>query len=201
MARASGEHASLRVAHVVDTTQSEGPGPRMAIWTQGCRLRCDGCCNPELFDVEGGELVSVPALLERIDRLAPCVEGISLLGGEPFDQAAPAAALAAGARERGLGVVTFTGYLLDALRARRDPGIQALLAATDLLLDGPYLLARRSVRRPWVGSDNQQLHHLTDRYTGHPQIARRRTQSVHVRLSGGVATVSGWPGAVGRGRA
>ena len=108
-------------------------------------------------------------------------------------QAAALAGVAETAHELGLGVVVFTGYELEHLRRLPSPGVRALLAATDLLVDGPYLEARRSTRRRWVGSDNQRVHHLTERYRHHPELRDRHVQSVHVCLTGDELVVSGWP--------
>jgi anaerobic ribonucleoside-triphosphate reductase activating protein len=104
--------------------------------------------------------------------------------------------VAQAARARGLGVMVFTGYLLQQLQASSEPGASSLLGATDLLIDGPYLHSRRSTRRRWVGSDNQRVHFLTERYRRHPDLSDRHVQSVHISLTGGDLVVSGWPGAV-----
>jgi anaerobic ribonucleoside-triphosphate reductase activating protein len=72
--------------------------------------------------------------------------------------------------------------------------VQALLAATDLLVDGPYDHARRSSRRRWIGSDNQRTCYLTERYRGHPDITEDHTQSVHICIRHGELQLSGWPG-------
>ncbi|GAB3547431.1 hypothetical protein GCM10027404_09510 [Arthrobacter tumbae] len=90
-------------------------------------------------------------------------EGITLLGGEPFDQAGPCAALARAAQDAGLGVITFTGYGYQELMTRDDEA-RSLLSATDLLVDGPYVAGLPESRRALVGSSNQQFIHLTPRY-------------------------------------
>ena len=79
----------LRVAAIVGDTEAEGPGRRFAVWLQGCSIRCAGCCNPEMFDARRGERWSIDALIARIPET---VEGITLLGGEPFEQPDGAAA-------------------------------------------------------------------------------------------------------------
>lgn len=189
-------NVTLRIAHVVERTRAEGPGVRLAIWAQGCSLRCPGCCNPEMLPSTGGRLVPVPAVVAQVlDSTARTgAEGISLLGGEPMDQAAGFAAVARAAQHAGLGVLVFTGYGLAALRRRRDPSIDALLASTDLLVDGPYLAARRSGERRFVGSGNQRLRFLTPRYHGHADLRADWTQSVSFLFEpGGQLTVSGAP--------
>jgi anaerobic ribonucleoside-triphosphate reductase activating protein len=122
------------------------------------------------------------------------VEGITLLGGEPFHQAPAASVFAAAMQGMGLSVVVFTGYTFDLLSA--DPAAERLLSHTDLLISGPYIGAERSVERPWLGSANQEVHLLTDRYRDHPDLAARRSQSVHIQLVEGELRVSGWPSVV-----
>ena len=102
------------------------------------------------------------------------VEGITLLGGEPLAQAAGAAALARRAQALGLSVMVFSGFTLEEIRASADPDALNLLAHTDLLVDGPYLRDRPEPRRRWIGSSNQRVHVLTDRYRlDDPRSARR----------------------------
>jgi anaerobic ribonucleoside-triphosphate reductase activating protein len=180
--------AAIEVAMIVPRTEAEGPGLRYAVWVQGCPLRCPGCCNPEMLDL-------VPATPRRPEQLvdeasAAGVEGISLLGGEPFAQAAALAPFAEGARDRGLSVMIFSGYTLAELRARPDAA--RLLAAADLLVDGRFDAARRSQRRRFIGSDNQVLHFLSPRYRpDDPRLSGRNT--VELRLRAGELTLNGWP--------
>jgi anaerobic ribonucleoside-triphosphate reductase activating protein len=184
----------LRVATIVDGTEAEGPGRRWAIWLQGCTIRCAGCCNPEMFDPRGGSE-------RRVDELAALVgdgvEGITVLGGEPFEQAAGVAALAEAVRARGKTVMVFSGYRLEELRARPDAG--ALLAACDLLVDGRYDNAQPEpappVGRRWIGSANQVMHFLTPAYAPEdPRMRAANTIEIRVAAGGGV-TINGWPSA------
>jgi anaerobic ribonucleoside-triphosphate reductase activating protein len=184
----------LRIAQLVERTRAEGPGCRTAIWVQGCSLRCPGCCNPEMFAARGGELRNVAELAGRIAATAE-IEGISVLGGEPFEQAPAVAELAARVRESGLSVVVFTGYRLAELDA--IDGAADLLARIDLLFDGRYQRELPDSSRRWLGSTNQVAHFLTDRYRpDDPQLAARDT--VEIRLSRDGLLVNGWPDAADR---
>lgn len=190
----------LRVAEVLWETEAEGPGRRAAIWLQGCPLRCPGCCNPEMLSFDGGEPWSPVELVARVVAEAGPrgLEGISLLGGEPFAQAAGAAQLAAGVRAQGLSVMIFSGYTHEVLRrrAKDELGVAALLAACDLLVDGPYVEARHDVTRRWIGSRNQRLIFLSERYQGDdPRFAAENT--VELRLGPKGLIVNGWPGGAG----
>ncbi len=128
----------LSVAQTVPVTEAEGPGVRFALWFQGCPLRCPGCCNPEFLPFNGGESKSLSEMLAWIDR-TPGIEGITLLGGEPFAHAEAAAALSMAVHERGLTVMVFSGYTLEELKLNPSPHVANLLSATDLLIDGPYI--------------------------------------------------------------
>lgn len=184
----------LRFAHRVRRTTAEGPGERYALWVQGCAIRCAGCCNPEMFDPDRGESVALAAISQEI-AAEPDLEGITFLGGEPFEQAGALARVAQEARRSGLTVMTFTGHTLEALRASQDPAVQALLDATDLLADGPFDRQRPGSTWRWLGSQNQRLHFLTDRYAADdPRL--RGPNTVELRLTREGVEVVGWAPAV-----
>jgi anaerobic ribonucleoside-triphosphate reductase activating protein len=182
----------LRVAQVIPDTEAEGPGRRFAVWVQGCPLRCPGCCNPEMLPVTGGAPRDVDDLAREASG-SPGIEGITLLGGEPFAQAAACARLARRARASGLSVMVFSGFTLAELEGKSaEPGVTALLGATDLLVDGRYLAGEPESSRRWIGSQNQVMHFLTDRYA--PQDPRFRAKNtVEIRLRARELTVNGWP--------
>ena len=190
--RAAQDGDRLRVAHVIPDTTAEGPGRRFAVWVQGCPLRCPGCCNPEMLPFEGGETVLVDALAERM-RATAGIEGLSLLGGEPFAHAEACARLAGHARAAGLSVMVFSGFTLGEIEARAgEPGVAALLDACDLLVDGRYVASDPDRTRRWIGSKNQRLHFRTARYApGDPTFAAPNT--AELRWTGRELTVNGWP--------
>jgi anaerobic ribonucleoside-triphosphate reductase activating protein len=192
---------TLRVAALVEVTQVEGPGSRFALWVQGCSIRCPGCCNPHFFHAGGGEVIGVEELLARLRAVSDRVEGVTLLGGEPFEQAEALARFARGAGALGLSVMTFSGFTLEELRAR--PDARELLAATDLLVDGRYEAALPERERRWAGSRNQRFHFLTDRYAPGIELppSGDALRAVEVTLgSDGSVRVNGWPALVGLAR-
>lgn len=185
---------SLQVAQVVPVTEAEGPGRRFAIWLQGCPFRCPGCCNPEMLPFQGGRTRTVTELLQELDNAVARdqVEGITLLGGEPLAQAAGASRLAEGTRRRGLSVMVFTGYDWDELRASSDPAVGWLIQYTDLLVDGRYLRDHPDERRRWIGSTNQRVLALTDRYSLDDPFWRKR-DTLEIRYADGELVVNGFP--------
>jgi anaerobic ribonucleoside-triphosphate reductase activating protein len=186
----------LRLALVAPCTQAEGPGRRFALWFQGCPLRCAGCCNPEMLPFRGGTAVSVADLVKQVRVAAgeQGVEGVTLLGGEPMAHAAGAAVLAQEVRAVGLSVMVFSGYTLEAIRTIPDPAVRDLLAFTDILVDGPYVRELPETRRRWIGSANQRVHFLSDRYRA-DDPCWRRSNTLEVRLRGAELTVNGFPAA------
>jgi anaerobic ribonucleoside-triphosphate reductase activating protein len=127
-------------------------------------------------------LIDADVLADQI-ILGPPVEGVTFLGGEPFFQAMELAYVGRRVRDHGLSVVTFTGYRLEALKVANRPSYEALLAVTDLLIDGPFQREKADLSRPWVGSSNQRFHFLTDRYKYLVDELSSIPNRIEVRLS------------------
>ena len=131
----------MRIANTVNDSIVDGHGLRFTVFTQGCPHHCPGCHNPGTHDAAGGREATLEELVEQMKK-NPLIEGITLSGGEPFVQAAACADLARAAH--GLG---------DA----GDPAWTALLAETDVLVDGPFLQKEKSYELHFRGSRNQRL--------------------------------------------
>ncbi len=185
----------IRLAHLEITSGVNGPGRRLTLWVQGCPRRCPGCFNPAMTRPDGGEAVPVEDLAARALGLGPW-DGITLSGGEPFDQAAGLAELLDLLGERrgaAPEVIAFTGYTVEELR-RGSPEQTALLGRVDLLVDGPFR-ADLPTDRPLRGSGNQRLVALTPRGA---DLARRveaeRHRSFLVSIApDGQVILSGFP--------
>ncbi len=152
---------SVRVGHIAERCTVLGPGARAVVWVQGCARQCPGCVAPELWDAAGGDEWSPGALAEWFLALAG-VEGLTLTGGEPMDQAEALAEFVRTVRSRrDTSVLCYSGYTLEELRSRTE--CAGLLEQTDILIDGPYLRERHTDLL-WRGSDNQRVHLLTERH-------------------------------------
>ena len=146
----------MRIANTVSDSIVDGPGLRFTVFTQGCPHRCPGCHNPETHDPAGGREASVAELTAQL-LSNPLTDGLTLSGGEPFCQPEECAALARAAHEKGLNVWVYTGYTYEKLLREAAPGALALLEQTDVLVDGPFLLERKSYAALFRGSSNQRL--------------------------------------------
>ena len=185
---------TAQVAAIAPHTQAEGPGQRFAVWFQGCPLRCPGCCNPEYLPFGGGITRTVQSLIEEVrkSREQNGLDGVTLLGGEPFAHAMAAAPLAIAARELGLSVMVFSGYHLDQLRTRIDPHVAQLLAHTDILVDGPYDRTQPDTSRRWIGSRNQSIHFLSERHHA-DEACWQQPNTLEIRVRGADVLVNGFP--------
>jgi anaerobic ribonucleoside-triphosphate reductase activating protein len=136
-----------------------GPGNRAVVWVQGCSLRCTGCMVPETWDAAGGYQVNPLELAQQIAAL-PDIEGITISGGEAFQQASAVAALLEPLKASGLNSWLYTGYRIEELVAMNSPEVDRLLSLTDVLVDGRFE-ETGDIRR-FCGSPNQRIICLTD---------------------------------------
>ena len=136
----------------------DGPGLRYAVFVQGCTHHCPGCHNPESQPVVGGTPTAISDVLADI-RANKLITGVTLSGGEPFEQPAACAALARALKADGYNLWAYSGYLYEQLlaRAEAEPAGAELLAIIDVLVDGPFVEGRKAYTLKWRGSDNQRL--------------------------------------------
>ena len=148
---------ALRLYGTAPDSIVDGPGLRFAVFVQGCSHGCPGCHNPESQPFVGGMIERVDDLVAQITA-NKLVQGVTISGGEPFEQAAACAELARRCRAHGLNVWTYSGYTFEQLSAGvPDVTARDLLDATDVLVDGPFVQQLHSYDLPWRGSSNQRL--------------------------------------------
>ena len=176
---------TVRLHAFESATLANGPGRRAVVWFQGCSLRCPGCFNPATHDPLGGYETDTEWVVREI-LAAPGIEGVSISGGEPFQQPEALADLTLRLRHTPLSILVFSGYTLDHIRALAlGPRV---LANLDVLIAGPYIQARR-VGAGLLGSANQRIHLLTNRYSPR-DFASIPTREVIVHRDGSV-TITG----------
>ena len=148
----------LNRAHFPVTTL--GPGRRIGLWLQGCSIGCPGCVARDTWEADESRLIEVQDVLDWCRRTAPggC-DGVTISGGEPFEQPQALGALLAGLRAwreepsvRAFDILCYSGFDLARLRRRHA----ALLAQLDLLIPEPYVDGMPRGGR-WRGSANQPL--------------------------------------------
>lgn len=146
----------LNLAGVIKESIVDGRGIRYTVFTQGCPHHCHGCHNPQTWDFNGGSEKSIEEIFEDFKQ-NPLLKGITFSGGEPFCQPAPLAQLAGLVHGIGKDVTVYTGYTYEQLLEKNDPDINALLAQTDVLIDGPFVEDLKNLELHFRGSENQRL--------------------------------------------
>ncbi|MDO4569966.1 MAG: 4Fe-4S single cluster domain-containing protein [Planctomycetia bacterium] len=156
--------ARLRLARYVLRSEVLGPGVRGVVWVQGCARNCPGCTAPETHDFSLGFEMDVVDLADRF-LYSPDLEGLTISGGEPMEQAEGLVLLVEMIRKsrEDFSFFCFTGDRLSRLQEFGTPAQKRLLEALDVLVDGPYVQELHADLL-WRGSRNQCVHFLTDRY-------------------------------------
>ena len=144
----------IRVAGIENDSIVDGPGFRITVFVQGCPHDCPGCHNPETHDFASGKVMNTEKVIEAIKE-NELLDGLTLSGGEPFCQCEACAELAKAAHETGLNVWSYSGWTYEQLLKRPDAKI--LLDNIDVLVDGPFVLAERTLELRFRGSRNQRL--------------------------------------------
>ena len=145
----------LDLAGIVEDSIVDGPGIRCTIFGQGCPHHCPGCHNPETWTFGCGTLMD-EARVAEIAASNPLCRGVTFSGGEPFAQAGGFAKLARLLKQRGYEVASYSGYTFEQLLDGTPEQLE-LLGSIDVLIDGPFLLAERSLELVFRGSKNQRI--------------------------------------------
>jgi len=152
----------MRIGRFENETQVEGPGKRAAIWLQGCSIKCSNCCNPHFINPNEGSEQTVNSLLELI-LSNKNIEGITILGGEPLDQSDELLKLCKYlSNNTNLGLMLFTGYTWEQINQSEIK--TQIVNLCDLVIAGPFKESESPDPRRWIGSRNQTIHFITNRY-------------------------------------
>jgi len=176
--------ANLQIGHILPHARIYGPGSRFTIWLQGCTLGCKGCWNEQFWPEQGGECYDVDELVKQI--LDAEVEGITLLGGEPLQQADSVLELIERVKELNLTVFLYTGYS----RKEFNTTMQRCADQSDILIAGRYVESKRDTFLRWRGSSNQIIEFPTGHYSDANLLEVRE---VEMHISGGNAQIYGYP--------
>ena len=153
----------MNYADIKKVDVANGPGVRVSLFVSGCSHRCEGCFNPETWDFSYGVPFGEAEIQQILTFLAPDhIRGLSLLGGEPFEPDNQRAVLELVRRVRrelpGKTVWCYTGYLFEELAGNQvGTHSRTLLEGLDVLVDGPFVLAKKDLGLRFRGSHNQRI--------------------------------------------
>ena len=147
----------FNIASINTCTEAEGPYKRLCIWFQGCNIHCPGCCNPDYQPFEARHIMSLEELMAVIKEAKTRfeIEGVTYSGGEPTCQQ-NLSLLTKEIKSLGLGVISFTG--------RTYEDVPEIFEGCDVVLDGSFKADLPETKRRLLGSENQRIICLTERY-------------------------------------
>lgn len=160
----------IRLSGIVQESLVDGEGVRFVIFTQGCNHNCHGCHNPNTHDFNGGFITDNEYILDSI-RQDPILDGVTLSGGDPFFQAKELIPLCKEISQMGLNIWAYTGFIFDEFLKfinnehcdkRINEHMIEMLKYIDVVVDGPFILSKRTLLQSYIGSSNQRLINVKD---------------------------------------
>lgn len=143
---------------VVENEHLYGPGKRALLFLQGCSIHCEECVNRHLWTFGGGKDASTDEIVNFCVENG--VEGITLHGGEPLDQAKGLYPIVKALKEKGLTVILFTGYNKKEL----TPQQRRVWDLSDIIVCGRFDIKKRNVYLQFRGSTNQRIIRRNGKY-------------------------------------
>lgn len=156
----------MNYAEIKNCDIANGPGVRVSLFVSGCTHHCPGCFNREAWDFDYGQPFTQETIQRILDLLKPTyIRGLTLLGGEPFEPENQGPVLELlrqlKAQYPNKSVWAFSGYLFDRdiLSGRLGPWeiTREYLSYLDVLVDGPFIEAKKNLALRFRGSENQRL--------------------------------------------
>ena len=153
----------MNYATIKNCDIANGPGVRVSLFVSGCTHRCPGCFNEVAWDFDYGEPFTEKIMDTIVEMLRPSyVRGLTLLGGEPFEPRNQGAVvellrkIKAELPEK--SIWAFSGYLFDKdILSGRLGDCSEYLSYLDVLVDGPFIMAKKNLSLRFRGSENQRL--------------------------------------------
>ena len=161
----------MNYATIKNCDIANGPGVRVSLFVSGCTHRCPGCFNEVAWDFEYGEPFTEETIETIIRMMEPAhIKGLTLLGGEPFEPQNQPAIVQLLRRVKNVypqkSIWAFSGYLFDkdilAWRLGRREITEEFLSYLDVLVDGPFIMAKKNLSLRFRGSENQRLINVSE---------------------------------------
>lgn len=141
-----------RVLDIIRGTTVDGPGFRTSIYLAGCRHRCPGCHNPQSWDFDAGEEMTIEEIMEVV------IEedfDVTLSGGDPMYQPELVARLAREIKKLGHTTWVYTGFTWEQIQS--SPTLLAALADVEAVVEGPFIQSLHDPDLLFRGSSNQRI--------------------------------------------
>ena len=143
----------MKILSIAEGTSVDGPGLRTSIYFAGCRHHCEGCHNPQSWDINNGRPATNEELLEviRYNEFP-----VTFSGGDPLFQIEAVTELARQIKQQlGYNIWCYTGYLWEEILQHEE--FMPLLEYVDVIVDGRFVLSQRDISLLFRGSKNQRI--------------------------------------------
>jgi len=177
----------LNINSIELVSEIYGPGKRTVIWVQGCKIRCKGCWNTEMWSLKKNKLFKISNLVKLITSTSE-TEGITILGGEPLHQSKDLLKLVKKIKKLGYTVMLYTGYERNEIH---KPSQRDLCNMSDIIVYGRYIEEKRNIYLMWRGSSNQEIMYNTEKYKKYPTTDNNYVEVI-INKSGEI-TYLGYP--------
>lgn len=156
----------VHIGQIIKDDVANGPGIRLSVFLSGCRIHCKGCFQPQTWDFCFGHPVTADMYRDIMDELSkPQYDGITVLGGEPFEPENQPFLLKLlrdlHGRHPHMSAWVYSGCTLDELcnpsSAHRTDITDGILSLIDVLVAGPFELGKKDITLAWRGSSNQKV--------------------------------------------
>lgn len=184
----------MRIARILYPVTVLGPGKRIGIWLAGCSKRCKGCANPELWDGENYPDMNISDLIDAVhilyEKANGQVDGITISGGEPFEQVEELLSLVLYLKEMTEDILIFSGKTREELL--KNEISEKVLEVISVLVDGEYI-ETKNAGEVLRGSQNQNIYLLNEtmaeRYKEYQDVNKDKYLVENFRVSDGVIAV------------
>ena len=170
---------------IVENEHLYGPGRRLLVYLKGCNIHCKGCVNPHLWSFEGGTLISEDEILDICVKEK--VEGVTLHGGEPLDQADELYKIVKLLKKNGFTIILFTGYIKKELNKNQ----LKIWNLADLVIAGRFQINKRNVNLQFRGSTNQRVYSHNGKYKNY-KLMDGHTTAIITICNNGYSDINGF---------
>ena len=146
------KNISLNHFQIIENEMLYGPGKRLVLTYQGCSLHCYGCINKHLWPFNARNMINIQTILNIIKNNK--LDGVTLYGGEPLDQAHNTLVLVNTIKIIDKTVILFTGYDFKELNNVQ----KKIWDASDIVISGRFILAQKKLNLQFRGSTNQKIY-------------------------------------------
>ena len=170
---------------IIENEHLYGPGKRLLLFAQGCSIRCEGCINSHIWEFGCGKNITAEEILGICKENK--VDGITLHGGEPLDQANEILQAVQLLKKNGFSVILFTGYTKKELKGAQIK----VWNLADIVVSGRFVESKKNLYMQFCGSTNQRIYTHKGKYKNY-KVVDGQTVAILTLDDSGILNVKGF---------